>query len=185
MSAPPTKTPPEGPVPGGSRPRGRVIALLRLLGSRPPATGSRADPSHRLALDLEGCRQDLARWRRNADSYARELSRLSRERAHLLAWLAALHPASAVVVPSAGAGPHLLRLTAGERQLCWRLPSAELPLFTHVPYAEHPSAPVPGDGHEPVDQGAHIRHHTRLLAIEGAFLAAAAGRRPPSRPDGP
>ena len=183
MSAPPTPPPYEGPVPGGSRPRGRVIALLR-LGSRRPTAASRADRSHRLALELEGCRQDLARWRRHADSYARELSRLSRERAHLLAWLAALHPASAVVTPSAGAGPHTLRLTAGERQLCWRLPSAELPLFTHVPYAEHPSAPAPGDGHGPVDQAAHIRRHTRLLAIEGAFLAAAAGRRPPSRPDG-
>ncbi|MGW2891428.1 hypothetical protein ACWDDN_40230 [Streptomyces griseoruber] len=144
-----------------------LLCLLRLLRAR--GTGSR----HRLALDLDDCRQELARWQRHADSYERELTRISRERADLLAWLAALHPSSAVVTPATDTGPggtHLLRLMAGERLLSWRLPPADLPLFAHVRYAEPTVAPPRREGPRIPDQATHIRRHTRLLALEEALF---------------
>ncbi|MEU1519680.1 hypothetical protein ABZ490_47495 [Streptomyces sp. NPDC005811] len=145
----------------------RLHRLRRLLRGR--GTGSR----HRLARDLDDCRRDLARWQRHADSYERELTRMSRERADLLAWLAALHPSSAVVTPAADTGPggtHLLRLMAGERLLSWRLPPADLPLFAHVRHAEPTVVPPQREGPRIPDQAAHIRHHTRLLALEEALF---------------
>lgn len=133
MSAPSAGRPPEEPASDGprhrrsraARPVGRMAALLRLLGSRGRAPRQRTVPRHDFSPDLDGCRQELARWQRHADSFERELTRVSFERAHLLAWLAALHPSSAVVTPAVGVGPdgtHLLRLVAGGRQLSWRLP---------------------------------------------------------------
>lgn len=188
MSLPPTTTPPEAPGADGSRPRGRAAtALVRLLRPRHRPGPPRSAPGQRPDVTSDGCRQELARWQRHADSYARELSRVALERAHLLAWLAALHPSSAVVTPTTGGGPdgtHLLRLTAGERQLCWWLQPTELPLFTHVPYAEPTPQCPPRDGHGAADQAAHIRRHTRLLAVEGAFLTTPDEPRPSARPAG-
>ncbi|MFE7934724.1 hypothetical protein ACFU6S_39615 [Streptomyces sp. NPDC057456] len=186
MSAPPTGPPPEEPR--ADRSFGRTaVALLRLLRPRGRTTRQETGPGERLALDLAGTRQELARWQRHADSYERELNRVSHERAHLLAWLAALHPASAVITPAADPAPggtHLLRLVAGERQLTWRLPPADLPLFAHVPYtaqAPGPHRPRPDD-HRFLDQAAHIRRHTRLLAVEETLFTAPAQIRPSARP---
>ncbi|WP_327185370.1 hypothetical protein [Streptomyces sp. NBC_01334] len=139
---------------------------------------------HGPSPDLDDCRQELARWQRHADSFERELTRVSFERAHLLAWLAALHPSSAVVAPAVGAGPdgtHLLRLVAGGRQLSWRLPPRDIPLFAHVPYTERATGHLQRDGPTAAEQAAHIRSHTRLLAIEGTLFAAPAERRPQAR----
>ncbi|MFD9436701.1 hypothetical protein [Streptomyces sp. NPDC060002] len=158
-----------------------MTVLRRLFGPRGraprPETASRHSPSP----DLDDCRQELVRWQRHADSFERELTRVSFERAHLLAWLAALHPASAVVTPAVGAGPegtHLLRLVAGGRQLSWRLPPRDIPLFAHVPYTEGAGGHLQRDGPTAVEQAAHIRGHTRLLALEGTLFAAPAERRP-------
>src|SRR5690606_18153396 len=68
--------------------------------------------------ELAVSRQRLARWQQHADSYGRQLGRAQRGRAHLLAWLAALHPASAGLPPLTGPGPgrdgaHRLCLGAG------------------------------------------------------------------------
>ncbi|MFF3939822.1 hypothetical protein [Streptomyces phaeofaciens] len=206
MPSSPTAPPPDEPGAAGSRRRRprtagplrrTAAALLRVLRPRVRrtrwehgrTTRPETDPGHRLALDLDNCRQERDRWRRHADSYERELNLVSLERAHLLAWLAALHPASAVVSPAVGPGTdgtHLLRFVAGDRQLTWRLPPADLPLFTHVPYAELPAALPGGDAHRLLDQAAHIRRHTRLLAIEGTLFTvpapASAERRPRVRP---
>ncbi|MFJ1871204.1 hypothetical protein [Streptomyces chartreusis] len=164
-------------MPGAGHPRspgplGRAVGvLLRVLRRCGKPLARRTGPRHRLGRDLDACRQERDRWRRHADSYERELTRTRHERAHLLAWLAALHPSSAVLTPDAGSGPdgpHLLCVDAGGRQLSWRLSPADLPLFAHVPYAQ----PVIPDSSAPPDQTAHIRRHTRLLAMEGTLFGA-------------
>ncbi|MFD5846771.1 hypothetical protein [Streptomyces chartreusis] len=166
-------------VPGAAHPRspgplGRAAgALLRALRRCGKPFAWRTGSRHRLGRDLDACRRERDRWRRHADSYERELTRTRHEHAHLLAWLAALHPSSAVLTPDAGSGPdgpHLLCVEAGGRQLSWRLSPADLPLFAHVPYAQ----PVPTDSPAPLDQTAHIRRHTRLLAMEGTLFGATA-----------
>ncbi|WP_406261928.1 hypothetical protein OIA45_32785 [Streptomyces chartreusis] len=177
MSSPPSEPLPD--VSGAGHPRspgplGRAAAvLLRALRRCGKPLARRTGPRHRLGRDLDACRQERDRWRRHADSYERELTRTRHERAHLLAWLAALHPSSAVLTPDAGSGPdgpHLLCVEAGGRQVSWRLSPADLPLFAHVPYAQ----PVIPDSPAPPDQTAHIRRHTRLLAMEGTLFGATA-----------
>ncbi|NEC54010.1 hypothetical protein G3I18_36510 [Actinospica acidiphila] len=145
---------------------------------RPPAESvDRLRLEHELAVS----RLRLARWQQHADAYERRLGDAERERAHLLSWLAALHPASAVLTPLAGPeheGTHRLCLIAGGWHLSWHIPPADLALFAHVPFrAESVDAhPVP----DAVDQGALIRRHVRLLAMEGAVQAGLAGRAPAS-----
>ncbi|MGV9456770.1 hypothetical protein [Streptomyces sp. NPDC003635] len=95
------------------------------------------------------------------------MTSLRHERAHLLAWLAALHPSSAVLTDGGGT----LSLRAGERGVSWPLSPAELRLFAHVPHAEPADLTDMGEA----EQTAHIREHTRLLAIEGILSAAPAG----------
>ncbi|MGW0877625.1 hypothetical protein ACWD3Z_45280 [Streptomyces sp. NPDC002740] len=191
MSVPSTGRPPEELLSDGSRDRrsravrpvGRLSALRRLLRPRDRDPLPETAPRHSPSPDLDNCRQELVRWQRHADSFERELTRVSFERAHLLAWLAALHPASAVVTGAVGAGPdgtHLLRLVAGGRQLSWRLPPRDIPLFAHVPYTERADGHPQRDGFTAVEQAAHIRSHTRLLALEGTLFTAPE-RRPQAR----
>ncbi|MFI6403618.1 hypothetical protein [Streptomyces sp. NPDC050548] len=186
MPAPLTMPLPEEPVSGGSeargtRPVGRTAALLRLLRPRGRALRQEAALSHRLSVDLDGCRKELARWQRHTDSFERELTRVSFERAHLLAWLAALHPSSAAISPAVG-GRHLLSLVAGDRQLSWWLLPRDLPLFGHVRRVDHTVHHLRRDGPAALEQAAHIRSHTRLLAMEGALFAAPVRQQPQARP---
>lgn len=161
-----------GPRPRAARPSvrlGRLVGFVCRVLRLPGVERRRGDPEPRLVLELENCRQQRDRWRRHADSYERELTRFRHERAHLLAWLAALHPSSAVLTDGGGT----LFLRAGERGVSWPLSPAELPLFAHVPYAE-PAAPT--DVGE-AEQAAHIREHTRLLAIEDILSAGSGDHR--------
>lgn len=95
---------------------------------------------------------------------------MARERAYLLAWLAALHPSTAVVsapAPDGTAdGPHLLSLTAGGRPLSWALASGEISLFQHVRRAGITGTRAGRDTRETEAQYAHIHRHTRMLALE-------------------
>ncbi|CCK27107.1 hypothetical protein BN159_2728 [Streptomyces davaonensis JCM 4913] len=184
MPSPPSEPWPDDPRANDLRldalPGRLAAALRRFLWPFARTREQSADPSQRLALDLEDCRHQRDRWRRHADSYERELTRVRMERAHLLAWLAALHPSSAVLTDGGGAGAggsYALSLRAGERGLSWSLAPAELPLFTHVPHAEPASSTPLSEA----DQAAHIRDHTRLLAIEGILSAAPAERPSPIR----
>ncbi|MEU9733961.1 hypothetical protein [Streptomyces sp. NPDC048002] len=141
-------------------------------------------PRGRLVRDLDDVRRERDRWQGHADSFERELTGVRHERAHLLAWLAALHPASAVLTPGPESGPdggHRLCIEAGGRQLSWRLHPADLALFPHIPYGL-PAAPAASDGHPGPDQAAHLRRHTRLLAMEGLLYTAPADRWAPTRP---
>ncbi|WP_432057793.1 hypothetical protein [Streptomyces sp. bgisy022] len=171
----------------GRRSGGLVGRLLRHRTARRRETEDRLRLQHELSVS----RQRLARWQQHADSYERQLGRVQRERAHLLAWLAALHPASAVLTPLTGPGQgpqgaYRLCLVAGGWHLSWRIAPGDLALFAHVPPGPEPVPhPVP-DGDAP-DQEAVIRRHTQLLACEGtlsAGFAAAAGRQAPGPPAG-
>lgn len=172
----------------GRRHDGLIRRLLRHRGARRRETEERLRLQHELAVS----RQRLARWQQHADSYERHLGRAQRERAHLLAWLAALHPASAVLTPLTGPGQghdgaHRLCLVAGGWHLSWRIAPGDLALFAHVPPGAETAPHPASDGDDPA-QDAVIRRHTQLLACEGtlsAGLAAAAGRRPPGPPPGP
>lgn len=144
-----------------------------------PASASAYDLHQRLAADLRVAREALARWQGYADAYERERNDAHRERAHLLAWLAALHRSSAVLAPATdapGEDRHLLHLMAGGRWLTWRIARRDLPLFPHVPYAASagPRGRVAGTGvgagagaeREAEATYAHIRRHTGLLALD-------------------
>ncbi|MFJ1971472.1 hypothetical protein ACIO93_22660 [Streptomyces sp. NPDC087903] len=65
--------------------------------------------------------------------------------------------------------------------MSWRLPPRDLPLFRHVPYTERTTGHLRRDGPTALEQAAHIRSHTRLLAFEGSLFAAPAERRPQVR----
>lgn len=93
-------------------------SLLRTPAAAPDTADRWADLLQRLGNDLSTSRAQTARWKRHADAYARERDVVARERAYLLSWLAALHPASAVVsqapTPDSTAGGwHVLSLVAG------------------------------------------------------------------------
>ncbi|MBT3167726.1 hypothetical protein HTV80_32240 [Streptomyces sp. Vc74B-19] len=176
----------------GTSGRDREGLLRRLV--RPRRSGPAGGPPEpvdrlRLEHELAVSRLRLARWQQYADAYERRLGDAERERAHLLAWLAALHPASSVLTPLTGPdqeGAHRLCLVAGGWHLSWRIPPGDLALFAHVPFRAESAAahPVP-DLH---DQGALIRRHVRLLAMEGvvqAGLAGTPGGTPPAPPGGP
>ncbi|GHB54479.1 hypothetical protein ACPESV_03315 [Streptomyces umbrinus] len=99
---------------------------------------------------------------------------MARERAHLLSWLAALHPASAVVsqapTPDGTAGGwHVLSLVAGGRPLSWTLAPREVPLFQHVRRAGDADTRAWRDAQEIEAQYAHIHRHTRMLALEDSL----------------
>ncbi|MER6673684.1 hypothetical protein [Streptomyces sp. NPDC000983] len=173
MSPTPSDAPPTG-TPGLL---GRTAALLLRPFRR------RGRPRGRLVRDLDDVRRERDRWQGHADSYERELSGVRLERAHLLAWLAALHPASAVLTPGPATGPeggHRLSIEAGGRQLTWRLHPADLALFPHIPYGRSTALLV--DGPQAPDQAAHLRRHTRLLAMEQLLFTAPAERWAPTRP---
>ncbi|MBQ1094189.1 hypothetical protein [Streptomyces sp. B93] len=123
-----------------------------------------------------GTDEELARWRQYVDSCDRELSRIRRERAHLLAWLAALHPATAVLTVDPGSeGVRRLRLVVGGWPMSWPLRSADLPLFGHVRHAGPGTPPATPDGDDGADQEEWLRRHTQLLALEGAVHSALTG----------
>ncbi|MGV9427131.1 hypothetical protein ACWDO7_22945 [Streptomyces sp. NPDC003656] len=119
--------------------------------------------------ELREARADATRWKGRAEAYAAERDGAYKERAHLLAWLAALHPASAVITPASDIGDepgwHLLYLVAGGWQLSWHIHPRDRHLFGHVT-AVYPSDPrAQWDGHVTDQKYARIRQHTRLLAV--------------------
>lgn len=167
MPTPPSPPPPSDEhADGDPRSPGRLRRAVAVVWRRRRPDGSPRRPCER---ELELCRQERDRWQRHADSYERDLTRVRLERAQLLAWLAALHPASAVLTRGAD-GIHQLGIEAGGRQLSWPLHPADLAQFAHIPYAPHTAGT---HGRAGGDQAAHLRRHTRLLAMEGMLFATA------------
>lgn len=90
-----------------------------------------------------------------------------RERAHLAAWLAALHPAVIAPAPGpdAGDGWYMLFLRAGGWQFSWPIAPADLSLFDHVQRVPANDARAQWDGHTTEQKYRRIRTHTAVLRL--------------------
>jgi hypothetical protein len=84
-----------------------------------------------------------------------------RERAHLLAWLAALHGPNAVLAPAPDIddedGWHLLFLTVAGRQLSWHIAPHDVELFNHVERVNFTDPRAQWDGHTTDEKYQRIR----------------------------
>ena len=81
-----------------------------------------------------------------------------RERAHLIAHLAALHPSHIGFDPSEPDWP-VVYVETEAGQLSWHLSADDLPLFAHVPRGE-----ADWDGHTTEQKYARLDNFTRTLA---------------------
>ncbi|MEU0332192.1 hypothetical protein [Streptomyces sp. NPDC006193] len=111
---------------------------------------------------------ETARWKARAESAERERDAAYRERAQLLAWLAALHPSSAVITPAADVdedGWQLLYLVAGGWQMSWHIHPADAGLFRHVTAVSPGDPRARWDGHDTEQKYKRLRSHVRLLAL--------------------
>ncbi|AMW11641.1 hypothetical protein A4E84_20370 [Streptomyces qaidamensis] len=162
---------------------GRPTAAMHPSAGRAVAEGFAA--GIRQTEELRLAREEAARWRRHADSYDQERARAVEaladahrntyaahaESAHLLAWLAALHPASAVMTPASDedpGGPQVLYLVAGGWQMSWTVGRELVPLFGHVPVVDRTDSRAQWDGHGTEQKYQRIRQHVRLLALADA-----------------
>lgn len=177
------------PVRPGSRPlaRGKYGVLGAIAGAAPPAL----DPLPPLVRDLQAAQDEAARWKRHADTYDTERAEASalshhyrdeleraekerdgayQERAQLLAWLAALHPATTVITASPDVdedGWQLLYLVAGGWQLSWHIHPRDAELFRHVTVVDVTDVRAQWDGHGTEQKYERIHGHVRLLALDG------------------
>jgi len=163
------------------------------------------DPLTVLARDLRDAKEEAARWKRHADTFAeekdtataafnakvleaddarRERDGAYRERAQLLAWLAALHPSSAVITASPDVnedGWQLLYLVAGGWQMSWHIHPDDAELFRHVTVVDVTDPRAQWDGHGSEQKYERMRNHARLLALEGIADGPSAGVTPEVR----
>lgn len=97
-----------------------------------------------------------------------------RERAQLVAWLAALHPAVLAPAPDVDEdGWQILYLTAGGQQLSWHIAPADADLFGHVQQVPSDDPRAQWDGHSTAEKYKRIQ---MLAAIEGPVQQSAVGR---------
>ncbi|MFE0727911.1 hypothetical protein ACFW2X_06605 [Streptomyces antibioticus] len=130
----------------------------------------------RLTQDLTTALAETARWKRHAESFAqdaedreKQLDHTYRERAQLLAWIAALHPATAVITASPDVdedGWQLLYVVAGGWQMSWHIHPRDRDLFRHVTVVDVTDRRAQWDGHGTVQKYERIRNHVRLLALD-------------------
>ncbi len=145
----------------------------------------------RQADELRLAREEAARWKRYAetydterteatrlcDQYRDELKRAEkdrdgayRERAQLLAWLAALHPSTTVITQSPDVdqdGWQLLYLVAAGWQMSWHIHPRDADLFGHVTVVDVTDPRAQWDGHGSEQKYERMRGHVRLLALDG------------------
>lgn len=166
--------------------RPRIPALARGTSGDASPIG---DPVTVLSDDLATAKAEAARWKRHAasydterseanqlcDQYRDELKRVERERdgayrerAQLLAWLAALHPSTAVITQSPDLdedGWQLLYLVASGWQMSWHIHPRDADLFGHVTVVDVTDVRAQWDGHGTVQKYERIHDHVRLLAL--------------------
>lgn len=87
---------------------------------------------------------------------------LYRERAYLVAHLAAVYPSHIGTDPAEPDWP-VVYVEAGAGQLSWHISAADLPLFAHVPRGE-----AGWDGHTTAQKYGRLDNLTRTLAARGA-----------------
>ncbi|MCD7440276.1 hypothetical protein K4B79_18855 [Streptomyces lincolnensis] len=163
-----------------------VMTPPRSTASCLPNLGDALAASVRQAEDLHLAREEAARWKSHADEFAQEWDDAQREVAQLLAWIAALHPATAVIAPShAPEGSQDLYVEAGGWQLSWPIAARDADLFRHVPAVDVTDPRAQWDGHGSEQRGERIRNHVRLLALDvvadGALTAVTTAPGPQPR----
>ncbi|MFJ8992654.1 hypothetical protein ACIRQH_19935 [Streptomyces sp. NPDC102279] len=154
-------------------------AMVRGLAAEPAAPLAAAA---RMGEALRIAKDKAERCQANADSFARELRETVdtladrtrerdgayEERAQLLAWLAALHPSTAVIAPSPDVdedGWQLLYLVAGGWQMSWHIHPRDAHLFRHVTKVDVTDVRAQWDGHGTVQKYERMHNHVRLLAL--------------------
>lgn len=110
-----------------------------------------------------------------------QLDAAYRERAHLVAWLAAHYPA--VITPASDVeepGWQIVYLTFGGGQGSWHISPRDADLFARVPHVPADDPRAQWDGHTTDQKYERIRHHTRFLAnnfkVAAGNLNSGAGR---------
>jgi hypothetical protein len=87
-----------------------------------------------------------------------------RERAHLLALLAALHPSVITPAPDVDEdGWQILYLRIGGRQASWHIAPSDTDLYAHVEHASTNDSRAQWDGHTTEQKYAHIGQHAARL----------------------
>ncbi|MFE9906447.1 hypothetical protein [Streptomyces achromogenes] len=157
--------------------RRRPSRAVLVPGTSPYAKAGRMAPEGfaaglRRAEAPRTAQYDAAHWKRPADTYAPERDAAYRERAQLLAWLAALHPGTAVRTPATDTndedGWQLLYLVAGGWQMSWHIHPADTDLFRHVTVVSPSDPRAQWDGHTAVQKYERLRGHVQLLALGGS-----------------
>ncbi|MFJ1995287.1 hypothetical protein [Streptomyces asiaticus] len=105
--------------------------------------------------------------RNRAERAEAERDQAYAERAALLAWISALHPANAVITTAADVdepGWQLLFLLVGGWQMSWHIHPRDAELFAHVEQVEPTDPRAQWDGHTTEAKYQRIQEHTRRLS---------------------
>ncbi|MEU9921911.1 hypothetical protein AB0H51_11540 [Streptomyces griseoluteus] len=123
----------------------------------------------RQAEALASARADRERAIEALADRIRERDNAYRERAQLLAWLAALHPTTVITQSPDVDDPdwQLLYLYAGGWQMSWHIHPRDADLFQHVTVVDVTDPRAQWDGHGTVEKYTRIEEHVRLLALDG------------------
>ncbi|MFD6619999.1 hypothetical protein ACFWFB_32680 [Streptomyces albidoflavus] len=125
-------------------------------------------PSSRIKLD-DLLSSDLDALYDRAEQAETERDAVYRERAHLVALLAAM-TGGAVIAPALDTpepGWQIVYLTLGGRQASWHIAWRDADLFKDVEHVEYGDPRAQWDGHTTEDKYAHIAAHTAELAARG------------------
>lgn len=122
----------------------------------------RAEADRRNAEDeLGALRRRVAELTEQLQAVEAERDGAYRERAHLTAWLAVIHPA--VITPATDIsepGWQILYITAGGRQLSWHIHPRDAELYAHVEHVAADDPRAQWDGHTTEQKYAAIRSLT-------------------------
>lgn len=124
--------------------------------------------------DLDRYEEDLGEMNEAAVDNARYTASVEaerdgayRERAHLVAWLAALHPAVIAPAPDVDEdGWQILYLRIGGKQASWHIAPRDADLFDHVGHVPINDRRAQWDGHTTEEKYAHIGQHAARLYAE-------------------
>ncbi|MGV9803909.1 hypothetical protein ACWDTP_38320, partial [Mycobacterium sp. NPDC003449] len=147
---------------------------------RPCGDDRAAHGAHRYMLgrrvyQCPGAMPDTAGAAEQAEAEA-ERDQAYAERAALLAWLAALHPANAVITPAADVdepGWRLLYLLVGGWQMSWHIHPRDAALFDTVEHVQPDDPRAQWDGHTTDQKYERIQEHVARLGEQRASTSAA------------
>ncbi|MFE6500740.1 hypothetical protein [Kitasatospora sp. NPDC057738] len=120
-----------------------------------------AQQLHAAENELGTLRQRVAAFDATARLAEADRDGAYRERAHLTAWLATIHPA--VITPAVDIdedGWQLLYITVGGRQLSWHIHPRDAELYAHVEHVDPADPRAQWDGHTAAEKYQVIRELT-------------------------